>query len=40
MSYLQKIMEGQDLSLEESEALMDEIFNKASDAMIGAVLVA
>ena len=40
MSYLQKIMEGQDLSLEEAEALMDEIFNKASDAMIGAVLVA
>lgn len=40
MSYLQKIMEGHDLSLEESEALMDEIFNKASDAMIGALLVA
>ncbi len=40
LSYLQKIMEGRDLSVEEAEALMDEIFNKATDAQIGALLIA
>ena len=33
-------MEGRDLSVEEAEALMDEIFNKATDAQIGALLIA
>ncbi len=33
-------MEGHDLSVEEAEALMGEIFNKATDAQIGALLIA
>jgi anthranilate phosphoribosyltransferase len=33
-------MEGRDLSMEEAEALMGEIFNKATDAQIGALLIA
>jgi anthranilate phosphoribosyltransferase len=33
-------MEGRDLSVEEAEALMGEIFNKATDAQIGALLIA
>ncbi|MCX6679715.1 MAG: anthranilate phosphoribosyltransferase [Methanothrix sp.] len=40
MSYLQKILEGHDLSMEEAEALMGEIFSSATDAQIGALLVA
>jgi len=40
LSYLQKIVEGHDLSQEEAEALMDEIFGSATDAQIGALLVA
>jgi anthranilate phosphoribosyltransferase len=33
-------MDGRDLSVEEAEALMGEIFNKATDAQIGALLIA
>jgi anthranilate phosphoribosyltransferase len=33
-------MEGHDLSMEEAEAVMGEIFNKATDAQIGALLIA
>lgn len=40
MSYLQKIVEGRDLSQEEAEALMGEIFSSATDAQIGALLAA
>jgi anthranilate phosphoribosyltransferase len=40
LSYLQKIVEGRDLSQEEAEALMGEIFCSATDAQIGALLVA
>lgn len=40
MSYLQKIVEGHDLSAEEAESLMGEIFDTATDAQIGALLVA
>ena len=40
MTYLQNIMDGRDLSMEEAEALMGEIFNKATDAQIGALLIA
>jgi len=40
LSYLQKIVEGHDLSQEEAEALMGEIFSSATDAQIGALLVA
>ena len=40
MTYLQNIMEGRDLSMEEAEALMGEIFNKATDAQIGSLLIA
>jgi len=40
LSYLQKIVEGHDLTLIEAEALMDEIFKSATDAQIGAFLVA
>ncbi len=40
LSYLQKIVEGHDLSLEEAEALMGEIFSSATDAQIGALLIA
>jgi anthranilate phosphoribosyltransferase len=40
LTYLQEIVEGRDLSVEEAEALMDEIFNKATDAQIGALLIA
>ncbi len=40
MSYLQKIVEGQDLSADEAEALLGEIFNGATDAQIGALLIA
>jgi len=40
LSYLQKIVDGHDLSVEEAEALMGEIFERATDAQIGAVLIA
>jgi len=40
LSYLQKIVEGHDLSMEEAEALMGEIFSSATDAQIGALLIA
>ncbi|MDD4162563.1 MAG: anthranilate phosphoribosyltransferase [Methanothrix sp.] len=40
MSYLQKIVDGRDLTLGEAEALMGEIFSSATDAQIGALLIA
>lgn len=40
LSYLQKIVDGHDLSVEEAEALMGEIFERATDAQIGALLIA
>lgn len=40
MSYLERIVEGDDLSISEAEALMDQIFHTATDAQIGALLVA
>jgi anthranilate phosphoribosyltransferase len=40
LSYLQKIVDGNDLSADEAEALLWEIFNRASDAQIGALLTA
>lgn len=40
MSYLQQIVEGKDLSVPEAEALLKDIFNGASDAQIGAFLIA
>jgi anthranilate phosphoribosyltransferase len=40
LKYLQKIVDGHDLTLEESESLMGEVFNGASDAEIGAMLIA
>ncbi|MDD4447188.1 MAG: anthranilate phosphoribosyltransferase [Methanothrix sp.] len=40
LSYLQKIVEGRDLSQEEAETLMGEIFSSATDAQIGALLFA
>jgi anthranilate phosphoribosyltransferase len=40
LSYLQKIVDGRDLSIEEAEALMGEIFERATDAQIGALLIA
>jgi anthranilate phosphoribosyltransferase len=40
LSYLQNIVEGRGLSQEEAETLMGEIFSSATDAQIGALLVA
>ncbi|NTV77236.1 MAG: anthranilate phosphoribosyltransferase [Methanothrix sp.] len=40
MNYLQKIVEGNDLTFAEAEALMGEIFTSATDAQIGALLIA
>ncbi len=40
MSYLQKIVDGHDLSADEAESLLGEIFNGATDAQIGALLIA
>jgi len=40
LNYLQKIVDGRDLSVEEAEALMGEIFDIATDAQIGALLIA
>ncbi|MGB7572209.1 MAG: anthranilate phosphoribosyltransferase [Methanothrix sp.] len=40
LNYLQKIVEGNDLNFAEAEALMGEIFTSATDAQIGALLIA
>ncbi len=40
MDYLQKIVEGSDLTFSEAEALMGDIFSSATDAQIGALLIA
>jgi len=40
MSYLQKIVDGRDLTLEEAESLMGEIFSTATDSQIGSLLIA
>ncbi|MDM7912226.1 MAG: anthranilate phosphoribosyltransferase [Methanotrichaceae archaeon] len=40
MSYLQQIVDGRDLQEEEAEALLGEIFDRSTDAQIGALLVA
>lgn len=40
LNYLQKIVEGNDLTFAEAEALMGEIFTSANDAQIGALLIA
>jgi len=40
LSYLQNIVDGRDLSLEEAEALLGEVFNGSTDAQIGALLIA
>jgi anthranilate phosphoribosyltransferase len=40
LNYLQQIVEGRDLSAEDAESLLGEIFNGATDAQIGALLVA
>ena len=40
MNYLQQIVDGHDLSVDEAEALMGEIFNVLTDAQIGALLIA
>lgn len=40
MSYLQDIVDGRDLTIEEAESLLGEVFNGATDAQIGALLIA
>jgi anthranilate phosphoribosyltransferase len=40
MIYLQQIVEGKDLSVSEAEALLGEVFEGATDAQIGALLIA
>ncbi|MCJ7444402.1 MAG: anthranilate phosphoribosyltransferase [Methanotrichaceae archaeon] len=40
MIHLQNIVDGHDLSIEQAEILMEEVFNGATDAQIGALLVA
>ncbi|MHC1631248.1 MAG: anthranilate phosphoribosyltransferase [Methanotrichaceae archaeon] len=40
MKYLQQIVEGKDLSVQQAEDLLGKIFNEASDAQIGALLIA
>ncbi|KUK95948.1 MAG: Anthranilate phosphoribosyltransferase [Methanothrix harundinacea] len=40
MNYLQKVVEGADLSVSEAEALLGEVFGGATDAQIGALLIA
>jgi anthranilate phosphoribosyltransferase len=40
MNYIQHIVDGRDLSVDEAEALMGEIFNVFTDAQIGALLIA
>ncbi len=39
MSYLQKIADGQDLTVVEAESLMGQVFESATDAQIGALLI-
>lgn len=40
MNYLQQIVDGRDLTIEEAETLMGQIFGEATDAQIGALLIA
>ena len=40
LNYLQNIVDGYDLSTEQAEALMGEVFDVATDAQIGALLIA
>jgi anthranilate phosphoribosyltransferase len=40
LNYLQQIADGKDLTLEEAESLLGEIFSTATDAQIGALLIA
>jgi anthranilate phosphoribosyltransferase len=40
MRHLQQIVEGRDLSVSEAEALLGEVFERATDAQIGAILIA
>jgi len=40
LDYLQKIVDGNDLSVEEAEALLGDVFTSATDAQIGALLIA
>jgi anthranilate phosphoribosyltransferase len=40
LSYLQQIVDGRDLRVEEAESLLGEIFNGSTDAQIGALLIA
>ncbi len=40
LNYLQNLLDGYDLSIEEAEDLMGQIFNSATDAQIGALLIA
>ncbi len=40
MNYLQQIVDGKDLTVEEAESLLGEIFSTATDAQIGALLIA
>lgn len=40
LNYLQEIVDGRDLSIEEAEILLEEIFNSATDAQIGGLLIA
>jgi anthranilate phosphoribosyltransferase len=40
MRHLQQIVEGRDLSVSEAEALLGEVFERATDAQIGALLIA
>lgn len=40
MNYLQQIVDGNDLNVSEAESLLMEIFNGASDAQVGALLIA
>jgi anthranilate phosphoribosyltransferase len=40
LNYLQQIVDGKDLTLEEAESLLGEVFTTATDAQIGALLIA
>lgn len=40
MNYLQQIVDGRDLTVDEAESLLGEIFSTATDAQIGALLIA
>ncbi|MHC1594036.1 MAG: anthranilate phosphoribosyltransferase, partial [Methanotrichaceae archaeon] len=39
MNFIQHIVEGKDLNIQEAEALLEEIFSRSSDAQIGALLI-